>query len=85
MSQFDFAFLAVQFVSSEAEANCIPMDEPISALESAGKIENCLMEVDAPGQYDDIGPTESSISRNVLEPTRFLPCNAAPLRTLWRF
>jgi hypothetical protein len=80
MIQFDFACLAVQFVSSEAEANCIPMGEPSSALESAGKIENCLMEVDAPEQYDDIGPTESSISQNVLELTRFLQCNAPPLR-----
>jgi hypothetical protein len=79
MSQFDFAFLAVQFVSSEAEANCIFMGEPRTALESAGKIENCLMEVDAPEQYDDIGPTESSISQNVLELTRFLQCNAPPL------
>ena len=72
MSQFDFAFLAVQFVSSDAEAHCISMGEPSSALESAGKIENCLMEVDAPEKYDDIGPTESSISQNVLELTRFL-------------
>ena len=80
MSQFDFAFLAVQFVSSEAEANCISMGKPSSALESAGKIENCLMEVDAPEQYDDVGPTESSISQNVLELTRFLQCNAPPLR-----
>ena len=37
------------------------MGEPRTALESAGKIENCLMEVDAPEQYDDIGPTSRHV------------------------
>ncbi len=86
LAQFDFAILAVQFVSSEAEANFIPMGEPSAALESAGNVENCVMEVDAPAQHDDVG-TKPSLSQNMLEPTRSLHSDAPPRRfhrTIWR-
>ncbi len=84
MSQNDFALLAVQFVTSEAEVNCIPMSEPSAALECAENEENCLMELDDSVHH---AAFESSIPQSMHEPTRFLHSNAPPRRfhrTIWR-
>ncbi len=78
---------AMPKMTSEAKANYTPLGGPSAALESEENVENCLMEVDAPELHVDIGASESSISLNMLEPTRFLHSNAPPRRfhrTTWR-
>ncbi len=61
MSQFDFAFLAVQYLASESENICFVVRKQSHGLSCVENKENSSMEVDIPEEHAGVPACASSI------------------------
>jgi hypothetical protein len=70
MSQFDFAFLAVQHVASESENICFVVRKKSHGLSCVENKENSSMEVDIPEEHAGVAACASSIVTTTMSSDR---------------